>query len=98
MSASIGICNVSSEYCDLFQSPSVKTTTNIESNIEGVLGPYHVQAILSAVASAEANRPSGIKPTDLSKLCITLETLAECAVKRNTQLMSNKYDNSCIDT
>ena len=46
-SASIGSCNLSSEYCDLFQCPSVKIFTNIESNLEGILGLDHVQAIIS---------------------------------------------------
>ena len=68
MSTSMGSCNVSNEDCDLFQSPYVTTITNLESNIEGVLGLYHVQAIISAVSYVEANMPSGIKPTYLSKL------------------------------
>ena len=50
MSASIGSCNVSSEECDLFKSPSVTTITNLEYNLEGILGPYHVQEILSEVS------------------------------------------------
>ena len=44
------------------------TVTNIEYNIEGILGPDHVHAMLSAVSATEANRPNGIKPTYISKL------------------------------
>ena len=43
MSASIGSCNVPSEECDIFQSPSVTTITNLEYNIEGILGLGHIQ-------------------------------------------------------
>ena len=76
MRASIGICNVLNEDCDIYQSTYVTTITNLESNIEGILGPDHVQEILSAVSTTEANRPSGIKPTYISKLWIIPETLA----------------------
>ena len=93
MSASIENFNVSSEYCDLFQSSSVTTITNLESNLEGILGPDHVWSILSAFSVVEANSPSGINPTDISKLWIISETLEEGAVKRNTQLTRNKSDN-----
>ena len=72
MSTSIGSCNVSSEECDIFQSPSVKNITNIESNIECALVPDQVQAILSAVSAMEENMPSVTKTTDLSKLWIIL--------------------------
>ena len=34
---SIGSWYVSSEYCDLFQPPSVTTNTNIESNLEVII-------------------------------------------------------------
>ena len=60
MRSSIGHFNVSIEDCDPFHSLSVTNITNIESNIEGILGPDHVQGILSAVYAAEANIPSGI--------------------------------------
>ena len=93
MRASIGICNVLNEDCDIYQSTYVTTITNLESNIEGILGPDHVQEILSAVSTTEANRPSGIKPTYISKLWIIPETLAEGAVESNTQLIRNKSDN-----
>ena len=69
-SASIGSCNASSEDCELFQYPSVTTITNLEYNREGIFGPYHVQAIISSVSDVEVNRPSGIKQTYTSKLCI----------------------------
>ena len=93
MSASIGNCNVSREHCRLFQSPSLTAITNIEYKIEGILGLYHVQAILSEVSAVEARSPSVIKTTGISKLWITLETIAECALNRNTQLMRNKSEN-----
>ena len=98
MSASIGSFNIPSEDHDLFPSPSMTTITNIESNTEGIIGPDHVKEILSAVYAVEATSPSGIKPTDLSKLCITSETLVEGSVERNTQLIRNKYEFFCLDT
>ena len=98
MSASIGSCNVSSEYCDLFQSPSVKNITNIEYNIEGIISPDHVQEIISAVFSTEDKRPSGIKPTNIYKLWIILENLAEDVAERNKKLTRNKSDNVCLET
>ena len=93
MRSSIGRCNVSNEDCDLFQYPYFTATTNLESNLEGILGPYHFQAILSAVSATEANSPSGIKPTYLFRLWIISETLAEGAVESNTQWTRNKYGN-----
>ena len=70
------------------------TITNIEYNIELILGLDYVQAILSAVSAAEANMPSGIKPKDISKLCIISETLSEGAANRNMKLMENKSDDA----
>ena len=55
MSNSIGSCNVSSEDCGLFQFPYVTTITNLEANFEGILGPDHVQAVLSEVSVLEVN-------------------------------------------
>ena len=98
MIASIGSCNVSSEDFDLFQYPSMTTITNIEYSLEQILGPGHVKATISAVSATEANIPSGIKPTDLSKLWIILENLAECAIERKMKLMMNKYDIFCLET
>ena len=98
MITSIVSCNVSSEECDLFQSLSLATITNIESNIESILGPDHIQAILSAFSSAESNRPSGIKPTDISKLWIIQKNKTEGEVDRDTQLMENKFEFFCLDT
>ena len=69
------------------------TIPTLESNLEIILVPSHFQAIIPEVYFTEANRPNGIKPTDLSELCIISETLAEGIVKSNTQLMRNKYDN-----
>ena len=43
MSASIGRCNVSNEECGLFKSPYVTNITNIDSNLEVILGPDHVK-------------------------------------------------------
>ena len=70
----------------------MKNVTYLESNLEGILVPDQVQAILSVVSIVKANMPSGIKPTNLSKLCIISETLSEGAFERNMQLKRNKYD------
>ena len=94
MSTSIGSFNVSIEDCDLFQSPFLTTITNIESDLEGIFVSYHIQAIISEVSAAEANMPSGIKPKDISKLCIISETLSEGAANRNMKLMENKSDDA----
>ena len=67
--------------------------TNLEYNLEGILGLDHVQTILSKVSAADSNRPSRLKLTYLSKLWIISETLLEDEVGRNTQLIRNKYDN-----
>ena len=68
---SMGSCNVSSEDCDLFQCPYVITITNLEYNIDGILGLDHVQVILASVSTTKYNRPIGIKPIYISKLWIT---------------------------
>ena len=67
--------------------------TDIEYNLEGTLGPDHVQAIISSVSDAEDNRPSETKPTHISKLRIIQETLAEGVPRSNTKFMRNKSDN-----
>ena len=98
MSASVGSCNVSSEDYNLFQYPSVTTITNLESNDEGILGPEPVKKILSEVSDAEANMPSVIEPTDISKLWIVLETIEEREVKIIKKSMRDKPDNICLYT
>ena len=93
MSASIGSCNVSSADCDIFQYPPVTTITNIESNLDGIFGPEHLQEILSELSSVEANRKSVIKPTYIFKVYIILGKISEGVVKSKTQLKSNQYVN-----
>ena len=66
----MGSCNVSNEYCDLFQDPTLTTITNLESQIVGILGLEQFQAILSAVSSTETNSKIGIKPIYISKFWI----------------------------
>ena len=52
-----------------------------------------MQTIISVVTSARFDNPIGIKPTDISKLWIISETLAEGLVKRETHLTRNKSNN-----
>ena len=97
ISVSIGICNISSEDCGLFQCPSMTNITNLGSNLKGILVPDHFQSIFSLVSSPETNSSSEIKPTDISKLWIILETTAKGAVERNVQLMRKKYIFFCLE-
>ena len=94
-SASIGICNVSSEPCSVLDigKPSFSKWEEVQSSLELVLNPEELEYIEAKVSSAQASRSRGVSKEFLSKLWLVPEHLAESAIERNTQIRRKSKDN-----
>ena len=91
--ASIGSCNLTEEKCELFETPSLSTISDVRSSLEHLMETSDLDKVINQISSATATKSSNVKPTDLSKLWIISEKLAKGVVERNTHLRRHNADN-----
>ncbi len=93
--ASIGSCNISdkSEY-PLFQDPSITTLDDLEAILDRVVEPSKMHEVKTVISAINAGKQKGPSPSELSKLWLISEKLAEGAFEQNIQLCCHNADNN----
>ena len=92
--ASLGSTTLCEDPCELFQDSFDNTLGNLKESLTGVISPESINDVVAAINSTVAFKPKGIKSSQLSKLWMISDKLAEGALSQNTQLSRLSADNS----
>ena len=93
--ASIGSCTISqTQQCSLFEQPTSTTLDDLESHLKDVIQPEAFGKVKALISAISAGKPKGPSASFLSKLWLVSESLAEEAIKSNTQLCRHSSDNT----
>ena len=92
--ATLGSTTLNELPCQLFQGPATTAINTLESSLAKVLTQESMENVMSTLSSTVAGKPHGIKASQLSKLWLITDKLAEGAITQNTQLSRLNSDNT----